>query len=421
MPIRLDRRTRRDADLRHVDMESFLARDFPGLVSRHGPLVARGIASLQAPPLSIEIGDSSWSFSSDGATLVVSRGTVSGALVVTFDETEFSDWAQNQRSFNAMLTARELRHRGGSIADISVWDSLWLTLLEGWPVVDDTIDFIDRHRAPLDLGRVFTPADDPADVAHFLREAGYLHLRGWLDPADMNEVSSDIDRALPDYREGDGRSWWATLADGSRRCVRLQEFLARSPATSAILRGERWEQLRGVLAGDDLLGPPPVNGRGPEALIKPIGVTVGASDVSFHRDCHFGRHAYNCSNMVTGIAVTGSGEANGQLRVIAGSHRVLMPVEIAKSRPYLPVVAVPTEPGDVTVHLTCTLHESTPPLVEERRVIYTGLSLAPRADDAAGAGDGDGDGDGGGGGGGQALAALRERISRILLDETSRT
>ncbi|MCK9902665.1 phytanoyl-CoA dioxygenase [Parafrankia colletiae] len=411
MPIALDRRTRRDADLRHIDLEDFLTRDFPGLVTRHGPLVARGIAYLQAPPLAIEIGASSWSFGSDGTTLAASRGTVGGALIVTFDEADFSDWAQNQRSFNAMLTARELRYRGGSELDVSVWDSLWLTLLEGWPVVDDAIEFVDRRGVPLDLGRVFTPADEPEDVAHFLREAGYLHLRNWLDPANMKDISSDIDQALPDYREGDGRSWWATVKDGSRHCVRLQEFIAHSPTTAAILHGERWDHLRGVLAGDDLLEQRP-GGRGPEALIKPIGVTVGASDVSFHRDCHFGRHAYNCSNLVTGIAVTGSGETNGQLRVIAGSHRVLMPVEIASSRPYLPVVAVPTEPGDVTVHLTCTLHESTPPLVEERRVLYTGFSLAPRADDAGGDGATDG---------GHALAALRERISQILLDDAPRT
>lgn len=56
----------------------------------------------------------------------------------------------------------------------------------------------------------------------------------------------------------------------------------------------------------------------------------------------------------------------------------MMPVEIAKSQPYLPVVAVPTEPGDITVHLSCMLHESTPPLVEERRVMYTMFSCPPR-------------------------------------------
>ncbi|MEX5635392.1 phytanoyl-CoA dioxygenase family protein [Parafrankia sp. FMc2] len=404
MPVSLDRRTRRDADLRKVGIEDFLKDDFPDLVARHGSLVAAGIVSLDAPPLAVEIGDHCWSFSADGDTLAASRGIADGALVVTFTEVDFSDWVQNQRSFNAMLTARSLRYRGGSERDVSVWDSLWLTLLEGWPTVDDGIGFVDRGGEPLDFGRVFTPDDDPADVAHFLREAGFLHLRDWVDPTAMVAVSRDIDRALPDYQEGDGRSWWATVADGSRRCVRLQEFVDRSPTTKAILLGERWDQLRRTLAGDDDLVQPSAEGRGLEALVKPLGVTVGASDVSFHRDCHFGRHAYGCSGAVVGIAVTASGAANGRLRVIAGSHRVLMPVEIAKTRPYLPVVAVSTEPGDLTVHLSCTLHESAPPVAEEHRVMYTGFGLAPREPGSAA--------------GGRALSELRERISDILLEQS---
>ncbi|XVQ14483.1 phytanoyl-CoA dioxygenase family protein [Spirillospora sp. CA-255316] len=362
--------------------------------------MARGIVSLEPPPLAIEIGERSWSFSGDGTTLAVSPGISGGALVVTFSEEEFSDWVQNQRSFNAMLTARELRYRGGDLRDISIWDSLWLTLLEGWPVVDETIEFLDRRGAPLDLHRVFTPDDDPADIAHFLREAGFLHLRGWVDPADMKEVSDDIDRALPNYREGDGRSWWATLEDGTRLCVRLQEFVERSPKTTEILRSERWEQLRRAIAGDDDLVRRPVEGRVLEALVKPVGVVAGASDVTFHRDCHFGRHAYKCASPVVGIAVSASNEANGQLRVIAGSHRIVMPVEIAKSRPYLPVVAVPTEPGDVTVHLSCTLHEATPPLIQERRVMYTGFPLPPHEGSSETAG--------------RAISELREQVYKIL-------
>ncbi|ADP81466.1 phytanoyl-CoA dioxygenase family protein [Pseudofrankia inefficax] len=404
MSIALDRRTRLDSDLRTLGMAEFLAGDFPDLVVRHGALVARGVEAFGAPPLAIETADGSWSFAADGGTLAVSPGVAPGALVVTLDGDALSDWLQNQRSFNAMITARELRYRGGGEWDVSVWDSLWLTLLEGWPVVDDGIEFLDRHGAPLDLGRVLTPDDDPAEVAHFLREAGFLHLRGWLDPADMRKVSDEIDRALPDYHEGDGRSWWATVAGGTRRCVRLQEFVERSPTTAAILNGARWDQLRRMLAGDDELVRK-TGARGLEALIKPRDVVAGASDVSFHRDCHFGRHAYQCSGTVVGIAVTASGEANGQLRVVAGSHRVLMPVEIAKTRPYLPVVAVPTEPGDLTVHLSCTLHESTPPLLAERRVMYTGFSLAPREPAA---------------GGSQALSDLRERVSRLLLEQGSR-
>ncbi|MDT3439172.1 phytanoyl-CoA dioxygenase family protein [Pseudofrankia sp. BMG5.37] len=405
MPIALDRRTRFDADVRKMGMEDFLASEFPDLAARNGALVVQGIEAFDAPPLAVEVGDRSWSFSGTGGGLAVSPGIADGALVVSFDEDAFSDWVQNQRSFNAMIVARELRYRGGSERDVSVWDSLWLALLEGWPLVDDGIEFLDRHGASLDLGRVFTPDDDPADVAHFLREAGFLHLRGWVDPTDMRAVSDDMDRALPDYHEDDGRSWWATVADGTRLCVRLQEFVGRSPTTASILRGDRWDQLRRTLAGSDDLVQKQDDSRALEALIKPRHVVAGASDVSFHRDCHFGRHAYQCSSTVVGIAVTASSEANGQLRVIAGSHRVLMPVEIAKTRPYLPVVAIPTDPGDVTVHLSCTLHESTPPLVQERRVMYTGFSLARRETDAEGA---------------RALSELRERVSRILLEQGGR-
>ncbi|HSA53614.1 MAG TPA: phytanoyl-CoA dioxygenase family protein [Yinghuangia sp.] len=407
MSVALDRRTRRDADLRHVDLEAFVASDFPGLAARNGSVVARGIEALKAPPLAVEVGDTAWSFARSGDTLAVVPGIAGGAVVVNLSEEEFSDWVQNQRSFNSMLTARNLRYRGGTERDISVWDSLWLALLEGWPVVDDAIAFHDRHGDPLALDRIFTPDDDPADIAHFLREAGYLHLRGWVDPADMRRISDDIDRVLPNRQEGDGRSWWATLADGTRRCVRLQEFVEHSPTTAAILRSDRWDRLRRVIADGDDLVQAPVEGRCVEALVKPVGVVAGPSDVSFHRDCHLGRHAYRCSGTTVGISVTGSSEANGQLRVIAGSHRVLMPVEVAKTEPYLPVVAVPTLPGDLTVHLSCTLHEATPPRLEERRVMYAGFTLAARDGDNAE--------------GGRALTELRERVTDILRDDADPT
>ena len=37
--------------------------------------------------------------------------------------------------------------------------------------------------------------------------------------------------------------------------------------------------------------------------------------------------------------------------------------------------------GDLTVHCSCTLHMSRPPISGERRVIYTGFGLVPRPGD----------------------------------------
>ena len=66
---------------------------------------------------------------------------------------------------------------------------------------------------------------------------------------------------------------------------------------------------------------------------------------------------------------------------MAGSHRVLMPSSLADpSRSYLPVVPLPTEKGDLTVHLSCTLHEAQPPTAAERIVMYTGFGLPARQD-----------------------------------------
>jgi hypothetical protein len=398
MSFALDRRTRRDEDRRHIVPDAFFAETFPGLAAAHGRLVAEGIQALDAPPLTVEIEGSAWTVLREGETIVARRGTVDGALRIALTPDQFSDWAQNQVSFNGFLVMRALELVAGDRVEVSLWDSLWITLLEGWPVTDPAIIFRDRHGAPLDLAASFTPDDDPADIAHFLREAGYLHLKGWLDPADTARIVADMDRALPNYSEGDGKSWWATLKGGERCCVRMQEFVEHSPTTAKILSGEAWARMRGVVAGQDVLAEVPVEGRIIEALYKPLGVVSGPSDVSFHRDCHLGRHAYVCSRMTVGVPLSSTPAENGGLRVVAGSHRVAMPVEIAKSRPYLPVVALTTAAGDLTVHLSCTLHEATPPVFAERRVMYTEMPLAPR---------------GGGGPVDTSVGHIRERMDDI--------
>jgi hypothetical protein len=402
MSHQLDRRTRCDEDRRHVTPQAFFTQEFPRLLAANGHLVADGMRALEAPPLTIQVSGSTWTIRLDGGAIALQSGAVDGALVIALTPDAFSDWVQNQITFNGLLVARTLEFDGGDVAAVSAWDSLWIGLLEGWAVIDEEPTFRDRRGAALDLSASFRPDDDPADIAHFLREAGFLHLKGWLDPADLACIVEDMDRALPHYAEGDGKSWWATLKDGARCCVRMQEFVEHSPATARILSGETWARMRSVVAGPDQLAEVPVEGRIIEALYKPVGVVSGPSDVSFHRDCHLGRHAYVCSRMTVGIPLTPHGQANGQLRVCAGSHRVAMPVEVAKRRPYLPVVAMATEPGDLTIHLSCTLHESTPPVTAERRVMYTEMPLAPLPG-APGQID-------------TSVGHLRERVSDILRD-----
>lgn len=392
----LDRRTRNDSDLVDLGPTELFATVLPELAEANGHLVVAGIAALDAPPIAFVVDGDPWTVQEADGSLLAERGAVDGAMVLTFDRAQFSDWAQGQRSLNAMWVGGELRREGGRQRDVSSWDSLWVALLDGWPVVDPDLVFLDRDGQPLELDRSFRPDDDVADVAHFLREAGYAHLEGWLDPGLMAVIAADMDDAVTSYQPGDERSWWATVADGAERCVRMQHFVDRSEATADLLRSDLWQQLRRAIAGDDDVVQAPVEGNCIEALVKPLAVVAGISDVPWHRDCNFGRHAYQCCGIIVGISVTGADDKSGQLRVVAGSNRLAMPADLASIEPYLPIVPLATQTGDITVHLSCTLHEAVPPVERERKVMYTGFGLAPRpGQDAEG---------------GRALSALRERI-----------
>ena len=131
-----------------------------------------------------------------------------------------------------------------------------------------------------------------------------------------------------------------------------------------------------------------------QALVKPIGVVSGISDVPWHKDCSLGRHSYDCCGMTVGISVTGADATSGQLRVIAGSHRGLVwPAFVAQGhRPS----------GDRPAHRDRGRHRA--PVVHDAHVaaagrpraavIYSGFALPPADADA--------------------VAAARKRLYRIM-------
>ncbi len=112
-----------------------------------------------------------------------------------------------------------------------------------------------------------------------------------------------------------------------------------------------------------------------EALVKPIGIVQGISDVPWHKDCSLGSHSYRCCSLTVGISVTGADAESGQLRVVPGSHRALVQPAFVRRDLDLPQLDLLTSTGDVTVHCSCTLHMSQPPVTRERRVLYTDFSL----------------------------------------------
>jgi hypothetical protein len=376
----IDQRTRFDDAVQPVEAASFLDDELPTRLAEAAGLL-RAADGLDLKPLVVRIDDDAWRLERVGGRVRVTRctGGEDGAAELSLDAETFSELVVDRITPIALFTSGTLDLQGCGIGRLLDWWLVLRSVMDGRPVHAPGAVV-----APERLDRGFTLDDDPAEMLGFLASAGFLHLRGVFGEDEMAAVSADMDAAAPSYSPGDHNSWWATTADGSERLVRMQRFDERSPATAELLADGRLARI-GAMPGCGHV--PRWTGQNAiEALFKPIGVARGISDVPWHKDCSLGRHSYECCSLTVGVSVTGAGPGTGQLRVVAGSHRALVwPSLLDPSGLGLPIVDLPTSTGDVTVHLSCTLHMAEPPTVAERRVLYTGFQLPPRDPEAAAA------------------------------------
>jgi hypothetical protein len=378
--VSLDFRTRSDSDIRPVDTGAFFDEELPALMAERGVLARAGAQELGVEPFSIVTPSGAWTLALAGDDFTVRAGD-EGAACVELSDTDVADVVNDLKTAMTFLTGGTLRMPRGNLGDFLDWWVVLRSLIDARAVhTRGAIAFDGPSGRPLDLTRGFTPDDDDEEIAAFLGEAGFLHLRGWFDTEMMSEISADMDRALPAYARDDGRSWWARIANGDDRCVRMEFFQEHSARVRELLASDRFLRIGGLLEGGYL---PRTTGNCIEALVKPIGVVEGISDVPWHKDCSLGMHSFRCCGLTTGISVTGADARSGQLRVVAGSHRALVQPAFVRSSCDLPIIDLPTQTGDVTVHCSCTLHMSQPPVERERRVMYTGFGLPPRAESGA--------------------------------------
>jgi hypothetical protein len=371
--VSLDFRTRTDDDILAVDTREFFTDQLPELIATRHEYAMAGARELNVAPFTFVTPGGEWTLGIQGDRIVVDARD-DGAAVVRLTDEDVADIVNDLKTPMTFLTGGRLEMVRGNLGNFLDWWVVLRSLIDARPVhTRGDVDFRDRDGDPLDLHRSFGPADDDADIAHFLGEAGFLHLRGWFDPEQMAGISADMDDAQPTYTRDDGNSWWARTADGADHCVRMLSFQEHSETTRALLASDRYHRIGRLTADDYRMRE---NGNQIEALVKPIGVVEGISDVPWHKDCSLGMHSFRCCGLTVGISVTGADARSGQLRVVAGSHRALVQPAFVRSESDLPVVDLPTSTGDVTVHCSCTLHMSQPPVERERRVAYTGFGLA---------------------------------------------
>ena len=379
----VDLRSRTDGPREAIDPEHFFAEELPAAFDANVDGIAPGARWLDLRPLTLDVDGSSWTLAWDDGRMAVAPGPAEHGARVRLTPEQLDDLVSDQGSIMGFWTSGRLDQSAGRLGDLLDW---WLVLraaLDQQTIhTPGAVSFVDRDGGPLDLERSFHADDDRDEMRYFLEQAGFLHIEGVFTEEEMAQVSTEMDSAAPGYAPDDGRSWWAKTADDEQRLVRMQAFDDRSPATADLVDDSRFLSLAELTGDGHRWGKRPDNRI--EALFKPIGIVRGISDVPWHKDCSLGRHSYECCTLTVGISVTGADAVSGQLRVRPGSHRALVWPALEQPQCDLPTIDLPTRTGDVTLHLSCTLHMAQPPVERERRVMYSGFAL-PALDPAAAA------------------------------------
>ena len=366
----VDQRTRLMKDVRALSYDEIVDDVLADALETHGALAARGAVYRETPGLGLSVDGRALTLRVDAGRLVVESGLAHADVVARLEIDALSDLVQDYQSTMGLAMTARVRIETGTMDDWIGWEPILRALLDGRKVYETgDVGFRALDGGALDLDRVFTPEDDPEELAHFLREAGFLHIRGVFEEEEMAAVAADIDAGIARARPDDGDSWWAEDEDGNAQAVRVLNFYDKSEALRKLVDGDRYQWL-GRLTGDGHQ-----HRRAAEGLVKPLGIVKGLSDLPWHKDCGQGRHSYLCNALTCGISVTGADRVSGALGVVPGSHRAN--VKVPGRDPLMDMAPrmLETRTGDVTVHCSDTLHRAHPPIERTRKVVYSGFRL----------------------------------------------
>jgi hypothetical protein len=366
----LDRRTRLYKDIRALPRDEVLDALLPDCIENHGELAGRGLVRRDLPPLALEDSGRAVTLLARDGKMVLEEGDAHADVVASLKPGALSELVQDQRTTMGLAMTAQVKITRGSFERFIGWEPILRALLDGRPVYETGgVELLDRDAGPLDLDRSFRLDDDRDEIAHFLHEAGFLHIEGVFSTEEMAAVGQDLDTALASAEPDDGMSWWAENSRGEPLPVRILSFHERSAALRDLLADPRLTWI-GALPGD---GHRPPNSA--EGLIKPLEIRKGLSDLPWHKDCGQGQHSYMCCSMTVGISVTGADERSGALGVQPGSHRASLGAAGLDPTFEIPPRKLPTATGDVTVHCSDTFHRAYPPTRHPRKVVYTAFRL----------------------------------------------
>jgi hypothetical protein len=337
-----------------IDFDDFHLVDLPKRIDAgNGALAAADLAGVGTIGFRTPDG-AAFTYVPSPDTVEVWSGDAAADTLVQMSRETFSDFVNELRTCFGLLYAGLIEIPRGDFGWFERWEPALRALYHGRPIIDPASLGVGD-----DLDRSFTLDADDSELRDRLQSHGFLHLRGVFSADEVASFAADVEAAKASARPDDGASWWATQADGSEVCCRVIYLGRKSSLIGGLGEDARLRRIAAI--GGEGLEPENDCLDGISVVIKNPEVTAGLSDLPWHRDCGLGGHPVLCPSVAIGIQLDRASAETGQLHFVAGSHlgssHPLKPGDEARQ----PVVAVDTEPGDVTVHYGHVLHAAPPP------------------------------------------------------------
>jgi len=348
-------------DFPNLDFVAYHREELPRLLAG-GRGAEAGAAAQHVGALAIrEPGGEAFTYVPRAGGVDIVAGDAAADTVIECDPVDWQGLVYELESAPGLLYGGRARCVRGNAMRLVAWEPALRAMYNGRPLFDPTAAHMqDRNGAPLDVERSFDPDDDREDMAHFLREAGYLHVRGVFDAEEVATFRACAAILRGEAVKGDRDSWWARNSGGEEVLCRVTRGASQAPL-GALVADERITRL--VALSDEPLAAR--GGEGGEASVTVIyklpDVVEGLSNLPWHRDCGMGGHAVMCPILIVSVFLERSSPETGELRVLPGSWRGSCPY-MDPADPRAPKgTPLATRAGDVSIHYGDLMHAAPAP------------------------------------------------------------
>ncbi|WP_406284957.1 phytanoyl-CoA dioxygenase family protein [Embleya sp. NBC_00896] len=343
----------------------------PALSTKHRDLFINDLGGV--PPLAFRVPDGrayTWIAGPEGVKAV--EGDAGAATMIELDELTFSEYVNELLTATGCVRTERAEVVRGTLQDWKRWEPATRALLTGRAIYTNAVweTLVDRDGEPLDLHRSFPADGSREEMRHFLNTTGFLHIKGVYAEAEVARFGAEVEHVRSRTTPGDRFSWWSLNVDGEEVVTRINYLGRYSEALQELCFEPRMTELARLAnpefrVCDDRLD-------GPMVFIKSSNIVKGDGNLGWHTDDGIGGHPALCPLIQAGIQLDYANPANGQLMVLAGSHRYANHWLKWGDEGDLPVVKIETEPGDLTLHFGDIMHSTPPPTGPSagRRALY---------------------------------------------------